>query len=131
VTERYQYDNTRQWVRRPCEWYVKYTLPGRPGPSTVVKAADASGGGVRVTTREPVDVGATVSLQIHVAALQRVVSVVGRVVRSRPVGPGTYEWAVYFEQVAGEDRAALNHHIERMAGPGRAGRHEGRWWRTV
>lgn len=126
---RYQYQNTRQWVRVPCEWYVKYAAAPE-APEALVTARDASAGGLRLVARDSVEVGTRLHLKINVVPLQRTLSVVGRVAWVRAGADGQYEWGVAFEQIDEADRAALRQYTEEAESQATQ-RPRRRWWRAV
>ena len=129
----YRYENTRQWVRLPCNWYVKYKIAGRKTPETLVIAKDVSAGGIRLETQEPVELGTQVTLKVNanVAPIREVLEITGKVVRVREISPEVYEWGIEFEDIGKEKQAELNKRIELLAGGDRVGRHKGQWWRQV
>lgn len=131
MAKRYRYQNTRQWVRLPCEWYVKYTLEGQPGPEALAMVVDAGAGGLRLRARERVPLGTRLALKISVPPLRRTLAAAGRVVRVEAEGEAAWGWGILFEQIAEPDRDALNQQLEAMGGHDRLARHRGAWWRRV
>ena len=131
MAKRYQYQNTRMWMRLPVDWYVKYTVAESPGPEVLATAADISAGGLRLATRERVPTGTVLQLKINVPPLRRAIGATGRVVRVLDKPDGACEWGIEFSQIAEMDRADLNRQIEAMAGPSHLMRQRGAWWRSL
>lgn len=129
--KRYQYQNTRQWVRLPADWYVKYVLADGQGPEALARIRDISAGGLRLLTRERIPAGTALRLKINVPPILRTVPAVGRVVRVQTVDAGVFEWGVVLEQMAEMDRAELSQQIGALAGRGWVTRHRGAWWRAI
>lgn len=133
AAKNYKYENTRQWIRLPCSWYVKYTVAGKETPETLVTAKDVSAGGIRLETRESIEMGVLVHLKINanVPPIRQVLEMKGRVVRVHQISPGLYEWGIQFEGTSDEQRAELNKRIESLAGSERISRHKGQQWRQL
>ncbi|MBI4314018.1 MAG: PilZ domain-containing protein [Candidatus Omnitrophica bacterium] len=129
----YRYENTRQWVRLPCDWYVKYQVEGKDTPETLVTAKDVSASGIRLETRETVEMGSIVHLKINanVAPLRKVLEVKGKIIRMQEISPESYEWGIQFEGMGEPEKAELNRRIESLAGRERLSRHRGQWWRRI
>lgn len=129
--KRYQFENTRAWVRLPAEWYVKYTIEGSDRPEALGTTRDVSAGGLRMVTRENVPVSSRARIKINTLILPRAIQAVGRVVRVLELGQGMYEWGVAFEEINPDDRQDLNRQIEAVSGPRGMSRHRRSWWRKV
>lgn len=130
MADRYQYQDTRQWVRLPVDWYIKYTVAGQGGPETLAVARDASAGGLRVATKERIAVGTSLSLKINAPVLGRTLTAIGRVIRVRETAPQLFEWGIEFEQINDQDRAEFNDRIEALSHQWRA-RQRRAWWRRI
>lgn len=126
----YKYSNTRQYVRLPAAWPVKCSL-GRPSEELrITETTDVSAGGVAILVPEPVPVGSSIHLEVHVPPLGRALQVDGKVLRCQSTGREGYELGIHFTQINPQDQADLNEAIQKFYSPGQRERQQGgNWWR--
>ena len=129
----YKYDNTRQYIRVPASWPIKYEQKAVSAPSDrrVTETKDISAGGVALLVQEMIPVGSRLHLEIHVPPLQRSVTVEGQIVRCLPVRGGGFDIGIRFDQIDSADREALSGAIDKFCTPGQRVRHRGSWWRRI
>ncbi|MBI3333332.1 MAG: PilZ domain-containing protein [Candidatus Omnitrophica bacterium] len=125
--KRYQYPDTRDYLRLPASWPVKCEILPTGDDRLVTSSKDVSAGGVAILVQEAVPAGSRVRLTIYVPFLERSIPAQGRVVRSLPTRGGGFELGIRFEQIDPKDRQDLNQVIEEMA----PSRRKMNWWRKA
>ena len=128
----YKYSNTRQYVRLPAAWPVKCQWGQPSGNLKITETTDVSAGGVALLVPEPVPVGSSIRLQVHVPPLNRTVEAEGRVLRCQSTGRGNYELGIRFLRIDPKDQADLNEAVRKFYSPGQRQRQQGgNWWRNL
>lgn len=128
----YKYSNTRQYVRLPAAWPVKFDLGASTQELRVTETTDVSAGGVALLVSEPVPIGSTLHLEVHSPPLGRTVQAEGRVLRCQPAGREGYELGIRFVRIDPKDQADLNEAIQKFYSPGQRERQQGgSWWRNL
>ena len=127
----YSYENTRQYLRLPAAWPIKYEPKQVPAGHYVTETQDISAGGVRVQSREMLPIGTQIHIEVHVPVLNRNVSAEGQVVRCLPARGGGFELGIRFLHIEPQDRAALGEAVEQFLTPRQRGTHKRTWWRKL
>lgn len=128
----YKYSNTRRWLRLPAAWPVKCAFDTTSQESCVVESVDVGAGGISVMVQQNVPVGNRIQLEVYAPPLERFFRVEGQVVRSIPLGKGSYELGIRFIQMDPKDQQALNEAVERFYNAReKARQQQGDWWRRL
>ena len=128
----YSYDNTRRYVRLPAAWPIRYEAQAQGSQRQVTHTADVSAGGVALSVREMMPVGALIRLEVHVPPLARSIQATGEVIRCLPGRKGGYELGIRFQQIDPKDQTLLDEAIERFYSPRQKDRQRsGAWWRNL
>lgn len=131
--KRYKYENTRQYLRIPASWPIKWEEERTQAEMPrLTSTKDVSAGGVRVEVREMIPVGSRIRVEVHVPPLQRSIGAQAQVVRCLLVKGGSFELGIRFVQIDPQDQAALNEAIRRFTNPQEIAKQEKRsWWRKA
>ena len=128
---RYQYENTRQYLRLPAAWPIKCQPQEVAGGQYVTRTKDVSAGGVAIDLPEMVPAGSHLNLEIHVPSLNRVIAVKGQVVRCIPGRHGGFALGVRFTEINEQDRKDLNEAVQRFSSAADRARQRKFWWRRI
>lgn len=126
----YQYQNTRQYLRLPASWPVKFEQEaGIHQPLSSTK--DVSAGGISLVLPQPVPVGSRLRLEINVPPLNRSIAVEGRVVRCLQAEKSGFDVGIRFDQITPKDHEDLKQTVERFIPSRHKKRQEKTWWRKA
>ena len=89
--KRYQFINTRRYLRLPTAWPVKCHVLTSTEGRHVTTTQDVSAGGIRLLMPQKIAVGHQVQVEIYVPPKDRVLSLRGEVVRCTAHGTGNFE----------------------------------------
>lgn len=134
-SRKYNYANTRQYLRLPAVWPVKFEpislSPASPENPQVLRTRDVSAGGVAVVSREKIPVGSRIRVEVHVPLLDRSFSAEGHVVRCLALRDGQFDLGIRFDRIESATQAALNAAIEKYYGPDKDRQLRGTWRRNI
>lgn len=128
---RYQYENTRQYLRLPAAWPIKCEPKEGASGRHVTRTKDVSAGGVAIYLPEMIPVGNHLNLEIHVPSLNRVIAVQGQVVRCVPERHGGFALGIKFKEISERDRKDLHEAVQRFSSAADRARQQKFWWRTI
>ena len=126
----YKYQNTRQYLRLPASWPVKFEQGAQALPP-LSSTKDVSAGGVSLTLPNPIPIGSPLRLEISVPPLSRSIAAQGRVVRCLPMQRGGFDVGIRFEQIGPGDQKDLREAVEQFIPPRERERAAKAWWRKV
>lgn len=130
--KRYQYENTRQYMRLPASWPVKYeATPAVVGNPQLASMRDVSAGGVAVVAPQMIPVGSQIRIEIRVPPLGRSIQARARVVRCLPMREGGFDLGIQFLEIDPKDRKEMDEAIKKSVPPGWRTSHRRSWWRKV
>lgn len=129
--KKYKYPNTRQYLRLPASWPVKWEPTQHAGAPGVAATKDVSAGGIALVVREMIPAGSRIQIEIHVPALNRSIPAQGQVVRCLLAKGGGFELGIRFAQISAEDQKALREAIDKFASPRDRSSLQRSWWRKI
>jgi len=128
---KYQYDNTRAYIRIPAHWPIKCELQDDPNVKQLSETKDVSAGGVRVFLKEPIPSGTKVLVSIMIPDLNRSISAKAEVVRCLPANRKHYDVGIRFLEIDPEEQATLKAFVDQKVPKRKKVRHLKNWWRKV
>ena len=127
---KYEYENTRQYLRLPASWPIKCTTEAPSHTEQVSQTKDIGAGGVSLIVKEAVALGALIHLDILAPVLHRAIAVQGKVVRCTAIKQG-FELGVRFVKIDPTDQEELNKAVEKALPPRQRNRQKQSWWRKI
>ncbi|MDP3920310.1 MAG: PilZ domain-containing protein [Candidatus Omnitrophota bacterium] len=117
MTQRYRAHNSRRFPRLQASYLVKVMRLDDFEPLAVANTKDLSLGGVRFSTRAPLEEGSLVRITVLLPTELQEVSAIARVLKSRPAQGKDYSTVILqFVEMANEDQKLLKDLIFRLLG---------------
>ncbi len=111
------YEKKRQFLRIPTFYLVRYkkSASADPRDSRLINVKNISGGGLLMTTHEPLKPSAHIEVEINLPGQKKPIVARAKVIRCRRIaGTSHYRAGVSFIHIDPQDRADILAHVARI-----------------